>query len=99
MNYTDQLLIRFDDVCANKHNFNEQSVEANKKVNKEIDRQRIINFLTSNGNGYSKQIARYMNKELHKISGRLSELKLDGVIADTGLRQEGCAIYKLNNNQ
>lgn len=93
MNYTEQLLIRFDDVCANKHNFNEQSIEANKKANKDRDRIVVLNFIVSQGRGYSKEIARYMNKQLNQISGRLSELKAEGLIYDTGLREEGCAIY------
>ena len=96
MTFTEQLVLRYDDICTNKHGFNEQSVEANKKVMKQRDKRTVLNFIASQGRGHSKEIARYMSKPLNCISGRLSELKADGIIIDTGLREEGCAIYELN---
>lgn len=91
--------LTMDDICINRHQGNEQSITANQRANKELDRQTVLNFIVKHGRGYSKQIARYMGKPLNCISGRISELKADEVIEDTGDRAEGCAIYQLRNNQ
>lgn len=96
MNTISQRLEAFD-VCAGKHQGNEQSETANLKVDKEVDRAFIYNFIKKHNTGYSKQLARVMNKGLNCISGRFSELKTDNMIVDTGQRHEGCAVYKIKN--
>ena len=87
------------DICINNHQGNPQSTAANKRVHKEIDRQRVLSFIVNNRTGYSKQIARSMGKPLNCISGRISELKRAELIEETGEVFEGCAEYKLKNNQ
>ena len=85
------------DICANKHGGNEQSEAANERVDKQKDRAFVLNFIKENGTGYSKQIARAMNKPLNCISGRLTELKADGEIVSTGTKWEGCEVYELKD--
>ena len=95
--YTQNYINRADDVCFNKHQGNEQSITANKSVNKDNDRALVLKFITEHQTAYSKQIARYLGKQLNCISGRLTELKADNLIIETGDRKEGCAIYKIKD--
>ncbi len=88
-----------DDICINRHQGNAQSLTANKRVRKERDRALVLEFIIKSGKAYSKQIARAMGKQLNQISGRISELKASEIIEETEERQEGCAVYKLKNNQ
>lgn len=85
------------DICQNRHGGNTQSIAANKKVGKMRDRAKIIEFLKANGKGYSKQIARNLDKPLNTLSGRFSELLRDGVIERTGEVVEGCAVLRLKH--
>ena len=101
MTFTEQLVLRYDDICTNKHGFNEQSIEANKRVLKETDRNAIIKYLQEFKTGTSKQIAEYLGKQLNKISGRFTEMRIDKTIeilrypnGDTPLIS-GCVIYRL----
>lgn len=86
-----------EDITANRHGGNEASAAANEKVDKEVGREKVISaFRELDGVSYSKQIARYLNKPLNAISGRISELKVLGIIVSAGLgRTEGCEILKL----
>ena len=88
-----------NDICINRHQGNPQSQFANKKVMKQKDRQFIVDYLTQNGKSYSKRIARAMNKQLNQISGRLSELKAEGIIEGTDEVVEGCQVYQLVKQQ
>lgn len=97
LSYTDRMLS--EDICINKHKGNSASVEADKKVRKEIDRLRVLTIIREQGQASSKMIARIMGKELHHISGRISELKSEGIIEDTGIRKEGCALLKVASKQ
>lgn len=96
--YTQRMLDSIDDVCYNRHQGNEQSVAANKAANKENDRAFILKYITDNGTAHLKQIASAMNKQVNQISGRISELKFDGLIEDTGYRRDGCTVYKPKTN-
>jgi len=88
-----------DDICSNKHQQNTQSREANKRVNKEIDRLRVLTIIREKGQATSKQIANIMGKGLNQISGRITELKADAIIEDTGLRRDGCAVFRVASKQ
>jgi hypothetical protein len=98
--YTENYINRADDICHNRHGGNEQSNTANKMVNKDNDRALVLKFITEHKTAYSKQIARYLGKQLNCISGWLSELKADNppLIIETGDRKEGCAVYKIKDN-
>ena len=88
-----------DDICSNRHHQNPLSREANKKVCKEVDRLRVLTIIREQGQATSKQIARLMNKQLNQISGRITELKADAIIEDTGLRKDGCAVFRIASKQ
>ena len=96
--YTGNYINRADDICFNKHGGNAQSLTANQMVDKDNDRALVLKFITEHKTAHSKQVARYLGKQLNQISGRFSELKADGLIVETGERSEGCAIYKLKNS-
>ena len=96
--YTQNYINRADDICYNKHGGNEQSITANQSANKDNDRALVLKFITEHKKAYSKQVARYLGKQLNQISGRFSELKADGLIAETDERAEGCAVYKIKNS-
>ena len=96
--YTQNYINRADDVCFNRHGGNEQSITANQVINKDNDRALVLKFITEHKTAHSKQIARYLGKQLNCISGRLTELKADNLIIETGDRKEGCAVYKIRNN-
>lgn len=88
-----------DDICSNKHKQNAQSKEANKRVHKEIGRLRVLAIIREQGQATSKQIANIMGVQLHHISGRISELKADAIIEDTGSRKDGCAVFRIASKQ
>lgn len=84
------------DICESRHGGSETSIEANRKVDKAGDRQRVVEaFQKMGGKGYSKQIARILHKPLNSLSGRLSELLAMGILEKTEDRAEGCAILRL----
>lgn len=60
------------------------------------DKMRIMEFAIKNmGRCYSKQVARAFGVDLNVISGRFSELKDLGMLAETGEREEGCAVLRV----
>lgn len=88
-----------NDICINRHQGNAQSLIANKRVQKERDRATVLAIIIKTGKSHSKEIARLMNKQLNQISGRISELKANEIIEETGERIDGCAVYRLKNQQ
>lgn len=86
------------DICINRHQGNEQSLAANKLVNKERDRTLVLQVVMKYGKIHSKEIARILGKQLHQVSGRLSELKASNLIEDSGERIEGCSVLQLKDN-
>lgn len=96
--YTQNYINRADDICFNRHGGNEQSITANRLADKDNDRALILKFITDHKTAYSKQVARYLGKQLNQISGRLSELKADNLIVETDERKEGCAVYKIRDS-
>lgn len=83
------------DICERKHGGVATSVAANRKVNKELDRAKCLNFIRAKGTATSKEIARYMNKPLNSVSGRCSELLAIGAIERTSERRDGCAALRV----
>jgi len=76
-----QLSIPFD-VCARYHGGNAESVEANKRVDKQQCITRILAFMASKADRstYVKEIIRELNMKHQTASARLTELKADGVV-------------------
>lgn len=88
-----------DDICIKKHQGNQQSRSANKLVKKDYDRAEVLAYIIEHGKAHLKQVARAMGKFPNQISGRFTELKAENIIEDTGERDEGCAVYRLKENQ
>jgi hypothetical protein len=84
------------DVCARRHGGNANSRAANLRVHphKVGMRERIRVFVGGCGfqGATGKEIAHFMGKEFHQISGRLAELKRDEQIFDSGRTREDCAV-------
>ncbi len=76
------------DVCIRKHGGNAESIAGNAKVDKLAGRNSVIAILKG-GNYTAKEIAFRLGKPLHTLSGRVSELKMLGVVRATGNRRDG----------
>ncbi len=83
-------LYSYFDISKGRHN--EMSKVANSKVNKEQGRSLILSLI--DGNKSTKEIATILGKEIHKISGRFSELKMQGKI-ELSHYKDGFSVYKL----
>jgi hypothetical protein len=88
-----------NDICINRHQGNSQSRSANKVVKKDYDRAEVLAYIIEHRKAHLKQVARAMGKFPNQISGRFTELKAENIIEDTGERDEGCAVYRLKENQ
>lgn len=84
------------DVCRTKHGGDQKSEAANRKVHasKQPMRDRILALLLSGGRT-SKEIAGEVNRPLHAISGRLTELLAAGKIYKSEDERDGCAVLKV----
>jgi len=83
------------DVTANKHGGNPNSVAAYAKgsARHECERDAILAILHRHPFGLtSKEIGEMVEKPLHAISGRFSELKQSGKIYGTGERRKGAEV-------
>ena len=80
------------DVCWNRHRGNPQSIEANPAMrNKRRDRAWVYEIIRCSKGVTSKEIANQMGRQLNCISGRISELKRDGMVKVNGSR-DGCGV-------
>ena len=91
-----QLLL--NDVCYNRHGGNEQSVEANRHVDKQKQSKLILEALERVGEATCEQIEYAASLSHQSCSARISELKRDGKIVKVGTRKtrSGCsaAVYR-----
>lgn len=72
------------DVCAKRHGGVSTSQAANLRVNKFGDRARILNFLKRFPNGATlDEICVALERTPNQISGRLSEMRMAGLIEKT----------------
>ena len=87
------------DICANRHRGNPESVAANpapeRKRKDILEIVEVMMMCEWVGGVTSKQIAKTLQRPLHCISGRVSELLAAGVIERTGERWEGCSMLRL----
>ena len=84
----EQTLLNFD-ICRNKHGGNVLSVAANPKDDaKRKMRNQVLEFIMSRGEqgATSEEIALHLNIELHRVSGRCSELKKYNQVRVSGSR-------------
>ena len=97
MSVSPQLGFHFPaDICANRHKGARCSVEANVRVepSKANVRERVRLFVGGCGpQGCTlKDICSAFCKLPNELSGRVSELKADGVIFDSGRTKDGCSV-------
>lgn len=80
-----------DDICLNRHNGSETSLEANDKVNKKYWRDKVMEI--SRGREMWLHLAcRMLGKKPNELSPRFTELKERNLLKPNGKRQEGCAV-------
>jgi len=89
------------DTCKNKHKGNAESNAAFATIESKITQGQddvLCAFAALQDQLYdsitSKDIAHWLEKPLHKISGRISELKEKKLIHQIG-RRDGCAVYQV----
>lgn len=82
------------DVCAAKHQANPESTAANTRVNKSAARQEVYDALVRWGDMTCKEIAQRLGKPMHKVSGRLTELKALGMVAPTDEVRDGGRVMR-----
>jgi DNA-binding CsgD family transcriptional regulator len=92
-----QLQIGLFDVCARKHGGNKQSVVANLRIepHKQTRRERIYARLILAGTHgmTTKELAQVEGLELHKVSGRASELlAMERIYRTNAVRDNGSVL-------
>ena len=97
-----------NDITKQKHKGNLRSVAANPvDISKSKIKVEIIKLLENpwfhdgkKGWGLSsKEIAELLDRPLHSVSGRLSELKRYGLIEESGKVLDGCAVLQLKKGK
>lgn len=83
------------DICRNRHGGVETSVEADKTVKKQQDRELIYGYIQAARHyGHTlDELSVLLNRPPNSISGRLTELKVQGKIVYTGRKRQtrsGC---------
>ena len=88
------------DICKNRHGGNPQSVQANWRVQKERDRDAVLNLVAEAGEAGRTldEVAAIMDVGANRISGRFTELRKAGRLMTTGSTRKtrtGCpaAVY------
>ncbi len=86
-----------DDICANRHKGNAESVQANLAVapHKESIRQRIVAYLREQGErgATSYEVEQALGLRHQTCAARLAEMKRDGTVVPSGITREtdsGC---------
>lgn len=86
------------DITANKHGGNAQSVAAFEKAKHGAAQaqQDIVELLKQHPDGLTcKEMSALLNREMHKISGRVTELKEQGQVIATDKVRDGGAVVVL----
>ena len=78
------------DITQNKHGGDPESIAANKRVNKVLDRTVVLNLITDAGaQGLTlDEISERLDRPPNVISGRITELKERGLIAASDARRK-----------
>lgn len=88
------------DITSRKSRANPASVEANKTIakTKHRDREEVLRIIRERGRTHSKEVARIMGREIHQISGRVSELLYSDpplIRIVEGERREKCNVIEI----
>jgi predicted transcriptional regulator len=88
--FSQQSVTREPDICINRHRRSDTSMLADKRVNKNRDRELIYNYVKSSG-AYGltlDEMSIVLDRPCNCISGRFSELKRAGrIIASAETRR------------
>ena len=86
-----------DDICENKHQGNAESVQANRRVasSKVKSQQAILEILREYGALTCKEIAIARDVPMHSVSGRITELKEQGLVRPTDLIRDGGRVVEI----
>jgi hypothetical protein len=85
------------DITRRRHRVSATSEAANHRVapHKTELRERILDYLGRNDAGRTcKEVSADLQMPYTTSSARLSELKRDGLVAETGLRRDGAAVLR-----
>ena len=83
-----------DDICRNKHQGNAESEAANLRLkNKAESREQVYRMLLKY-DMTCKELAAELGKEMHTISGRITELKKQGRVMPTAIVRNGCRVVR-----
>lgn len=85
------------DITANKHGGNAESVKANRRVSstKVKSQQAILETLRQYGPLTCKEIAIAKDVPMHQVSGRITELKEQGIVRPTSLIRDGGRVVEI----
>lgn len=90
------------DICANRHQGNPESQAAFDRVATSLPaaRKRVFEHIQSRGldGATAQECADAFGIPIHKVSGRFSELKRDGLIRKVDVRNHG-GVYVENQKQ
>lgn len=82
------------DICANRHRGDRESIAARERVSVERDRSTVLNLIAGAPNGMTlDEIAVALQRSPNCLSGRVTELRANGLIVASGERREtrtGC---------
>jgi hypothetical protein len=82
-----------EDVCSSRHRGSPTSEDANDELGPHAKahlRELVLDVLRMRGTfgGTTEEVARHLNMQVHSISGRMSELKRDGLAIETDRRRK-----------
>lgn len=84
------------DICVNRHGHNPQSEAANRRVQpmKSTMRTKILAYLQAVEEATCEDIVRALDMKLQSVSARVSELKAEKMIEETGYKRFGYALLR-----
>ena len=84
------------DISISRHRGNHASIDANpSSEHKAIMRDKVLDVIRRKGVTHSKEIAKILGVEIHKVSGRLSELLVLKKITRLKERVDGCSLLTI----
>ena len=85
------------DISRGKHNPESKAAFKKLKSSLSVMRLQVLREIAYQKKATLKTICHYMQREKNEISGRLSELKVLGLIEKTGEKHDGCAMLQLTD--
>jgi Mn-dependent DtxR family transcriptional regulator len=77
-----------DDITENRHGGSDTSAAANPtQASKRARKDLIYGYLMTHGSATVDELSAYFNLPPNEISGRISEMKREGIVRDSGERR------------